>query len=252
MGINLGSTAPTPSTPLGAATANQMVGGGAPAAAPAAAPVTPPPAPVEAVPTTPPAGAEAVALPGGGVTLNLQKNTFLDLTKRNPGLSKVKLGAGWDIAQGGADFDLDISAFLLNANGKISSGADVVFFNNMNVPGVRLNGDNRTGAGEGDDETIDIDLAAIAPTVQKVVFCVTIADAAARMQTFGMVQNSYVRLMDAAQGDKEICRFVLKDDYATATAMIFAELERNGNEWNFKTIGEGKQGDLNTIATMYS
>lgn len=246
MGINLGSTAPTPSAPLGAATANQMAGGGIPAAAP---PVTPPPA---AAPTTPPAGAEAVALPGGGVTLNLSKNTMLDLTKRNPGLSKVKLGAGWDIAQGGADFDLDISAFLLGVNGKIASTADVVFFNNMNAPGVRLNGDNRTGAGEGDDETIDIDLSAISPNVQRIVFCVTIADAAARMQTFGMVQNSYVRLMDAAQGDKEICRFVLKDDYATATAMIFAELERSGNEWNFKTVGEGKQGDLNTLAGLYS
>lgn len=231
MGINLGTTA-TSSAPIGAST-----------------PVTPTPAPTPA-PT--PVGAEEVALPNGGVTLNLAKNTVLDLTKRNPGLSKVKLGAGWDVAQTGVDFDLDISAFLLNANGKITSGSDVIFFNNMTAPGVHLNGDNRTGAGEGDDEIIDIDLSAISPSVTKIVFCVTIADAIARRQTFGMVNNAYVRLMDAAQGDKELCRFILKEDASTDTAVIFAELSKNGADWEFKTIGEGKQGDLNTIATIYS
>ena len=235
MGINLGTTAPATSTPLGAS---------APAPAAPVIPETP------AVPAGP--APEPVALPGGGVTLNLAKNTVLDLTKRNPGLSKVKLGAGWDVAQCGDNFDLDISAFLLGANGKITSGADVVFFNNMSVPGVKLNGDNRTGLGEGDDETIDIDLSAISPSVSRIVFCVTIADAIARRQTFGMVNNAYVRLMDAAQADKELCRFVLKDNYAADTAVIFAELVKNGTDWDFKTVGEGKQGDLNTFATMYS
>lgn len=186
------------------------------------------------------------------VTLDLNKGSILDLTKRNPGLKKIKVGAGWDIASMGSDFDLDISAFLLGSNGKISSGADVVFFNNMSVPGVKLNGDNRTGAGDGDDETIDIDLSSISPNVNKIVICVTIADAIAKQQTFGMVNNSYVRLMDADQGDKELCIFRLKEDGSMSTAMIFAELYRDGTDWSFKAVGEGKTGDLNTLAALYS
>lgn len=143
--------------------------------------------------------------------LNLKKNDVLNLTKKNPGLKKVILGAGWDVASIGQDFDLDIAAFLLNANGKAQNiPDDVIFFNNMQGQGICLEGDNRTGAGEGDDERIRIDLEAISPHVQKIVFVVTIHEAQAKRQTFGMVENSYVRILDEERNEREICRFNLK------------------------------------------
>ena len=163
-----------------------------------------------------------------GISLNLQKNDILDLTKRNPGLTKVNLGAGWDVSGIGTDFDLDISAFALHENGKIASAADIVYFNNKNIPGVTLNGDNRTGAGDGDDEVISLDLSRIDPSIKKIVFAVTIYDAMNRHQTFGMVNNSYVRLLDVSNGERQLCIYQLKEDYSTSTAVIAAELIRNG------------------------
>ncbi len=184
--------------------------------------------------------------------LNLQKNDVLDLTKREPGLTKVTLGAGWDVAQSGQDFDLDISALLLDQNGKVTSALNqVVFFNNPSVPGVMSTGDNRTGAGDGDDEQILIDLTQVSPLMHRIVFVVTIHEAMQRRQTFGMVQNSYVRLLNTAQGEREICRFSLKEDGAAATAIIFAELQRQGSEWQFKAVGEGKTADLNGVLRLY-
>lgn len=203
--------------------------------------------------STMPASTTAMSAPTGApVTLDLGKGAVLDLTKRNPGLTKVKVGAGWDVAQSGTDFDLDISAFLLNDAGKITSGNDVIFYNHMQMAGIQLSGDNRTGAGNGDDETINVDLSAVPAQYSKIVFCVSIDQAVARRQTFGMVQNAYIRLMDAANGDKELCRFSLRDDYSTDTAVIFAELRRNNGDWDFATLGEGKQGDLNTLAAYFS
>ena len=184
--------------------------------------------------------------------LNLKKNDILNLAKKNPGLKKVILGAGWDVASGGQDFDLDIAAFLLNANGKVQNiPDDVIFFNNMQGQGIYLEGDNRTGAGEGDDERIRIDLESIPAHVQKIVFVVTIHEAQAKRQTFGMVENSYVRLLDEENNEREICRFNLKENGSTATSVIFAELNRKGSEWQFKAIGEGKIADLNGILGIY-
>lgn len=184
--------------------------------------------------------------------LNLQKNDILDLTKKNPGLEKVILGAGWDVATMGQDFDLDIAAFLLNANGKVAQVPnDVVFFNNKFADGVTLLGDNRTGAGEGDDERIQIDLSQIRSDVQKIVFIVTIHEAASRRQTFGMINNSYVRLLDDKNNEREICRFNLKENGSTVTSIIFAELYRDGYEWYFKAIGDGKIADLNGMLGLY-
>ncbi|MGL5417478.1 MAG: TerD family protein [Clostridium sp.] len=187
-----------------------------------------------------------------GVSLNLQKNDILDLTKRNPGLTKVRLGAGWDIAQNGQDFDLDIAAFLLDRNNKFNVVSNVIFFNNKNGQGITLNGDNRTGAGDGDDETMDIDLSQISPEIMKIVFVVTISMAMEKRQTFGMVNNSYVRLLDTANGEKELCKFNLKEDSSTATSVIFAELIRDSSEWQFKAVGEGKVADLNGILGLFN
>ena len=184
--------------------------------------------------------------------LNLNKNDILDLTKRNPGLKKVSLGAGWDIANNGLDYDLDIAAFLLNANGKVQNiPDDVIFFNNMQGQGIYLEGDNRTGAGEGDDERIRIDLESIPAHVQKIVFVVTIHEAQAKRQTFGMVENSYVRLLDEENNEREICRFNLKENGSTVTSVIFSELYKQNGEWQFKAIGEGKIADLNGILGIY-
>ena len=136
--------------------------------------------------------------------LNLKKNDVLNLTKKNPGLKKAILGAGWDVASIGQDFDLDIAAFLLNENGKVQNiPDDVIFFNNMQGQGIILEGDNRTGAGDGDDERIRIDLESISSHVQKIVFVVTIHEAQMKRQTFGMVENSYVRILDKSEMKKK-------------------------------------------------
>ena len=183
--------------------------------------------------------------------LNLNKNDILDLTKRNPGLKKVSLGAGWDIANNGLDYDLDIAAFLLDSNNKFNTVSNIIFFNNKESQGISLAGDNRTGAGEGDDEVININLEEINPNIAKIVFVVTIHEAEAKRQTFGMVENSYVRLVDLENNKREICRFNLKENGSTATSVIFAELNRKGSEWQFKAIGEGKIADLNGVLALY-
>ena len=183
--------------------------------------------------------------------LNLNKNDILDLTKKNPGLKKVSLGAGWDIANNGLDYDLDIAAFLLDSNNKFNTVSNIIFFNNKESQGISLAGDNRTGSGEGDDEVININLEEINPNIAKIVFVVTIHEAQAKRQTFGMVENSYVRLVDLENNKREICRFNLKENGSTATSVIFAELNRKGSEWQFKAIGEGKIADLNGVLALY-
>lgn len=183
--------------------------------------------------------------------LNLQKNQILDLTKKNPGLKKVILGAGWDVASGVNDFDIDISAFLLDSNNKFNSVENVIFFNNKMGQGIELSGDNRSGAGEGDDETINIDLEKINPSIQNIVFVVSIHEAQSKRQTFGMINNSYVRLIDEVN-NKELCRFNLKDDSSTATSVLFARLFRSGGEWQFEALGEGKIADLNGVLALFS
>ena len=186
-----------------------------------------------------------------GLVLNLQKNDILDLTKKNPGLKKVILGAGWDVANNGADFDLDIAAFLLDSNNKFNSLENIIFFNNKQGEGIYLEGDNRTGAGEGDDERIFIDLEKINQNIQ-IVFVVTIHNAQVKRQTFGMIENSYIRLVDVDSNEKELCRFNLKENGSTATSVLFAELLREGTEWQFKAIGEGKIADLNGILALFN
>ncbi|WP_084748599.1 TerD family protein [Clostridium mediterraneense] len=184
--------------------------------------------------------------------LNLKKNDVLNLTKKAPGLTEVILGAGWDVANNGFDFDLDIAAFLLDENGKVANVPDdVIFFNNMRGQGIELLGDNRTGAGDGDDERIQMDLSQIRQDIKKIVFVVTIHEAQMKRQTFGMVENSYVRLLDTKNNEKEICKFNLKENGSTATSVIFAEIHRDGYEWQFKAIGEGKIADLNGILGLY-
>lgn len=199
--------------------------------------------------TTP---ANTDAQPGAGIALDLTKGTILDLTKREPGLSHVIVGAGWDANNSVPAFDLDVSAFLLNANMKISSGSDVIFFNNKSSNGVTLLGDNTTGSGDGDDEQITVDLSQVSSNIVAIDFVINIFEATERRQTFGMVQNSYIRILNQDTG-AEICRFRLKEDYGSSTAVVAGRLKRDGSEWQFEAIGEGKVvKSLNDIAALYS
>lgn len=183
--------------------------------------------------------------------LNLTKGSVLDLSKSAPHLRKAALCGGWDMVAVGPSADLDLAAFLLNDQGRISSGDNVIFFNHMSAPGISLDGDNRTGAGDGDDERISIDLDSIDRNVSDIVFAITIYDGVNKKQTFGMIKNAYVRLVDSDNDDKEVCRYPLTDLYASDTALVACRLHRNSTGWEFEAIGDGLIGDLNTIADRY-
>jgi tellurium resistance protein TerD len=182
--------------------------------------------------------------------VSLTKGGNVSLTKEAPGLTNVVVGLGWDVrSTTGTDFDLDASAILVGANGKVISDKHFVFFNNLTSPDgtVEHTGDNLTGEGEGDDEAIKVNLAGVAADVDKVVFPVSIYDADARQQNFGQVRNAFIRVVNAAD-NKEITRYDLTEDASTETAMVFGELYRNGAEWKFRAVGQGYASGLKGIA----
>jgi tellurium resistance protein TerD len=184
------------------------------------------------------------------MALTLQKGGNLSLSKTDPSLVTVEVGLGWDSrTTDGAPFDLDASAFLVNANDKCRSDADFIFYNQLKtVDGsVEHLGDNLTGSGDGDDEQIVVKLNLLPTDVQKVVFAVTIHEADARRQNFGQVKNAYIRLVNKDTGT-EVVRFDLTEESSTETAMIFGEIYRNNGEWKFKAVGQGYAGGLGTLA----
>ncbi len=188
------------------------------------------------------------------MAVSLAKGQKVDLTKTNPGLTKILIGLGWDTNKydGGAEFDLDSAAFLLTESGKVSSDNDFIFYGNPKhaSDAVEHSGDNRTGAGEGDDETIKMDLSKIPTTIQKIDFTVTIHEAEARKQNFGQVSNAYIRIVN--EGDNtELMRYDLGEDYSTETAIVVAELYRNGTEWKFNAIGSGFSGGLKSLCQNF-
>ena len=188
------------------------------------------------------------------MAVSLLKGQKVDLTKGNPGLSKILVGLGWDTNKydGGFDFDLDAAAFLLNAGGKVNSDSDFVFYNNkVHASGsVEHMGDNLTGEGEGDDEVINVDLSAVPANVDKIDFTVTIHDAETRQQNFGQVSNAYIRVVDNATGT-ELIRFDLGEDFSVETAIVVGELYRNNGEWKFNAIGAGFSGGLAALCRNY-
>ena len=187
------------------------------------------------------------------MAVSLNKGGNVSLSKEAPGLTKVLIGLGWDArATDGGDFDLDASAFVLNASGKVRSDTDFIFYNNMKTAdgSIEHTGDNKTGAGDGDDEAVKIDLSKVPADVQRIAVCVTIHEAETRRQNFGMVSNAFVRVVNS-DGNKEIARYDLAEDASTETAMIFAEIYRNGAEWKFKAIGQGFAGGLGPLAKNY-
>jgi tellurium resistance protein TerD len=187
------------------------------------------------------------------MAITLQKGGNVNLSKEAPGLKKVVVGLGWDPrATDGAAFDLDGSAFLLKADGKVRSDLDFVFYNNLkSVEGsVAHAGDNRDGQGDGDDERLTVDLGAVPAAVERVAISVTIHEAAARRQNFGMVARAYIRCINA-DSNTEIARFDLSEDSSTETAMIFGEIYRAGAEWKFRAVGQGFNGGLGPLARSF-
>ena len=182
--------------------------------------------------------------------VSLSKGGNVSLTKSAPGLTAVTVGLGWDIrTTTGADFDLDASAILLDTSGRVLSDAHFVFFNNLASPdgSVQHLGDNLTGEGEGDDEQVDVDLAAVPAEVDKVVFPVSIYDGESRGQSFGQVRNAFIRVVNKA-GGAELARYDLSEDASTETAMVFGEVYRSGSEWKFRAVGQGYASGLAGIA----
>ncbi|AFI91901.1 TerD family protein [Pectobacterium parmentieri] len=187
------------------------------------------------------------------MSVSLSKGGNVSLSKAAPTMKNVLVGLGWDArATDGQDFDLDASAFLLNANGKVRGDTDFIFYNNLKSAdgSVAHTGDNRTGAGDGDDESLKIKLDLIPAEVDKIVFVVTIHDAQVRNQSFGQVSGAFIRLVnDDTQA--EIARYDLTEDASTETAMLFGELYRHNTEWKFRAVGQGYAGGLASVCSQY-
>ncbi|MGW7286743.1 TerD family protein [Streptomyces sp. NPDC054847] len=182
--------------------------------------------------------------------VSLSKGGNVSLTKAAPNLTAVTVGLGWDVrTTTGTDFDLDASALLTNAEGKVTNDGNFVFFNNLKSSdgSVEHTGDNLTGEGEGDDEQIKVNLAAVPADVDKIVFPVSIYEAESRQQSFGQVRNAFIRVVNQADNN-ELARYDLSEDASTETAMVFGELYRNGPEWKFRAIGQGYASGLRGIA----
>ena len=188
------------------------------------------------------------------MAISLKKGQKVDLTKTNPGLKEVLIGLGWDVNKydGGKDFDLDASVFLLNGTGKVNSDDDFVFYGNLkHVSGsVEHLGDNLTGAGEGDDEQIKIDLSKVPENIEKIDFTVTIYEAEERKQNFGQVENAFIRVVNSANNE-ELIRYDLGEDFSIETAVVIGELYRNKGEWKFNAIGSGFSGGLASLGKNY-
>ena len=187
------------------------------------------------------------------MAISLSKGGNVNLSKEAPGLNKIVVGLGWDArATDGAAFDLDASAFLVKLDGKVRTDSDFCFYNNKVVAGgaVQHAGDNTTGAGEGDDETIKVELSKIPADLDKVVFAVTIHEAEIRKQNFGQVNHAYIRVVNE-EGGQELARYDLSEDASIETSMIFGEIYRIGADWKFKAVGQGFAGGLGPLASSF-
>lgn len=186
--------------------------------------------------------------------INLSKGQKVDLTKGNPSLKNLMVGLGWDVNafDGGYDFDLDASAFVLGANGKCPTEKDFIFYGNLvhQSGAIEHMGDNLTGSGDGDDEQIVVDLSKIPPNIEKVAFTVTIYDADVRRQNFGQVSNAYIRIVDQATG-QEVVHYDLGEDFSIETAIVVGELYKRNGDWKFNAIGSGFQGGLAALCGHY-
>ena len=184
------------------------------------------------------------------MAINLTKGQRVDVGLKNAGI-----GLGWNPnSQASAQaFDLDASAFMIGENGKLVSGDFFIFYNQPQSPdgSVRSTGDNRDGEGDGDDETIFVDLAAVDVRVAEIIVVVTIHEAEARRQNFGQVRNAFIRIYDQDSG-QEICKYELDEDFSTESAVEFGRLYRRNGAWKFEAIGRGHNGGLEGLLNHYS
>ena len=188
--------------------------------------------------------------------ISLKKGQKVSLTKGNPGLKNVVVGLGWDTNayDTGSDFDLDAAAFCLTDSGKVASQNDFVFFGNLSHPSGAIThlGDNLTGAGDGDDEQIKIDLSKVPAEITKIAFTVTIYEAEARRQNFGQVGRAYVRLYKPGQAEGEgDYIYELNEDFSTSTSVEFCRFYRRNGEWKIQALGIGHKGGLQELLDKY-
>ena len=187
------------------------------------------------------------------MAISLTKGQNISLSKTDPSLKNVLVGLGWDArSTDGQDFDLDASVFMATENGKVPSDRHFIFYNQLVSPcgGVEHTGDNLTGDGDGDDESVIVRLDKVESNIKSLFITVTIHDAEARRQNFGQVSNAFVRIVNNDTGD-EIVRFDLSEDYSTETAMVFGEIYRHNGEWKFRAIGQGYAGGLYALCKQY-
>jgi len=187
------------------------------------------------------------------MSVSLSKGGNVSLSKSAPGLTKLVIGLGWDTrSTDGFEFDLDGSAFLLTSNGKVRSDSDFIFYNNLVAAdgSVEHTGDNRTGEGDGDDESLIVHLDKLPASIDKIAVTVTIHEAESRKQSFGQVSNAFIRCVNG-DNNQEIARFDLTEDASTETAMIFGEIYRHNGEWKFRAVGQGFAGGLAALARNY-
>ncbi|WP_042355351.1 TerD family protein [Bacillus rubiinfantis] len=203
------------------------------------------------------------------MAINLQKGQRVDLTKSNPGLSKIMVGLGWDPVQnsggggffgslfgggGGANIDCDASVIMLGDNDRLHSNKDVIYFGNLRSANgsIQHSGDNLTGDGDGDDEQIWVDLSNIPANIQKLVFVVNIYDCVKRKQHFGMIRNAFIRIVNPSN-NQELIHYNLTDNYSGLTCLITGEIYRHGNEWKFAAIGSGTNAaSLSEVVKSFS
>ncbi|WP_026878876.1 TerD family protein [Ignatzschineria larvae DSM 13226] len=187
------------------------------------------------------------------MSVSLAKGGNVSLSKSAPNMKNILVGLGWDVREtDGAEFDLDASVFLLTDSGKVRGDADFIFYNNLRSQdgSIEHTGDNRTGEGEGDDESIKVNLDLIPAAISKLVFVVTIHDAQVRRQSFGQVQGAFIRLVNN-DTNVEVARYDLSEDASTETAMLFGELYRHNGEWKFRAVGQGYAGGLASVCQQY-
>lgn len=187
------------------------------------------------------------------MSVSLSKGGNVSLSKSDPSMKNVLVGLGWDVrTTDGQDFDLDASAFLLSDTGKVRSDSDFIFYNNLKSAdgSVTHTGDNRTGEGDGDDESLIVKLDMIPANVAKIIFVVTIHDAQMRRQSFGQVSGAFIRLVNN-DSQHEVARYDLTEDASSETAMLFGELYRHNSEWKFRAVGQGYAGGLSSVCAQY-
>ncbi len=187
------------------------------------------------------------------MAVTLSKGQNVSLSKTDPLLKHILIGLGWDArSSDGQDFDLDASVFMTTDNGKVPSDDYFVFYNQLKSPcgSVQHTGDNLTGDGDGDDESVIVELEKVPANIKSLFVTVTIHDAETRRQNFGQVSNAFVRLVNHETG-QEVLRFDLSEDYSTETAMVFGEVYRHNGDWKFRAIGQGYAGGLLALCNQY-